>query len=140
MQVNAQTKNDSLNWLSFEQLNDSLTIKPKKTLIFFHTDWCSYCKKMLRESFVDHRVIKKLQQEYYIVKFDAESNETIHFDGVTIAKENSSARVNSFHPIVTLLTDTKQPRFPITIVLNEDFKIEKTKYNYLSIKELLKIL
>lgn len=138
--LNAQTKNESLNWLSFEQLDDSLQVKPKKTLIFFHTDWCSYCKKMLRESFADRNVIQKLRNEYYIVKFDAESRDTVHFDGVSFTNNHPQGRRNSFHPIVTLLTNTQEPKFPTTIILNEDFTIKKTKHNYLSIKELLKIL
>src|SRR5690606_10049897 len=80
--LQAQEQNEpAINWLSFEQLSDSLETQPKPVLIFFHTDWCSYCKKMLGETFQDQKVIEKLNSEYYAVEFDPESVDTVSFDG-----------------------------------------------------------
>ncbi|MEM6541268.1 MAG: thioredoxin domain-containing protein, partial [Bacteroidota bacterium] len=42
------TAQNSIQWISFEQLEDSLSIKPKKVFITFYADWCAYCKKMER--------------------------------------------------------------------------------------------
>ncbi|MEM9024458.1 MAG: thioredoxin domain-containing protein, partial [Bacteroidota bacterium] len=36
----------AVNWLTFEQLEDSLAIHPKKVFIDFYANWCSYCRKM----------------------------------------------------------------------------------------------
>jgi thioredoxin-related protein len=33
-------------WLTFEQLEDSLRVNPKPVFLYFHTDWCTYCRKM----------------------------------------------------------------------------------------------
>src|SRR5690606_22808740 len=71
---------DTINWLSFEQLSDSLQVKPKKVLLFFHTDWCAYCRKMEREVLSDPEVIAELNKSYYAVKFDAESVDTVTFE------------------------------------------------------------
>jgi len=33
-----------INWISFSALSDSLKVQPKPVFIFFHTDWCAYCR------------------------------------------------------------------------------------------------
>ena len=32
---------ERINWLTFEQLSDSLDINPRPVLINFHTEWCA---------------------------------------------------------------------------------------------------
>ncbi|MEM8928298.1 MAG: thioredoxin domain-containing protein, partial [Bacteroidota bacterium] len=53
--VAAQQEN-TVNWIGFEQLEDSLNIKPKKVFINFYADWCAYCKKMDKAAFKDPKV------------------------------------------------------------------------------------
>ncbi|MDM1047443.1 thioredoxin family protein [Sphingobacterium hotanense] len=130
-----------INWLSFEQLDDSLATSPKPVLLFFHTDWCSYCKKMLDETFQNPQVIQKLNKEYYCVQFDAETADMIQFDGVNYTNDLKSKRRGNYHTLAKLiLGNPKQYIFPTTILLDSDFNAKKRTSKYLSIKELLKIL
>lgn len=140
--LQAQERNEpAVNWLSFEQLSDSLTVRPKPVLIFFHTDWCSYCKKMLGETFKDPQVIEKLNSGYYAVEFDAESVDTVRFDGEVYASELKSKRTGKYHPLASILMGSKNRAvFPTTIILDTDFSMKFKKFNYLSIKQLLNIL
>ncbi len=140
--LQAQEQNEpAINWLSFEQLSDSLETQPKPVLIFFHTDWCSYCKKMLGETFQDQKVIEKLNSEYYAVEFDAESVDTVSFDGVSYVRELYSKRTGKYHPLASILMGSKNRAvFPTTIILDTDFSVKFKKFNYLSIKQLLNIL
>ncbi len=140
--LQAQEQNEpAINWLSFEQLSDSLETQPKPVLIFFHTDWCSYCKKMLGETFHDQKVIEKLNSEYYAVEFDAESVDTVSFDGVSYVSELKSKRTGKYHPLASILMGSKNRAvFPTTIILDTDFSVKFKKFNYLSIKQLLNIL
>ena len=77
--MHAQKSAETIQWLSFEQLNDSLSVKPKKVFVNFYADWCLYCKEMDRTTFQDLAVIKTLNENYYAVKMNVESKETIFF-------------------------------------------------------------
>ena len=50
-------KVNTINWLNFEQLEDSLARKPKKTFIYFYADWCVYCKKMEQNAFKNAEIM-----------------------------------------------------------------------------------
>ncbi len=140
--VRAQTMTEPrVNWLTFEQLEDSLAVQPKPVLLFFHTEWCSYCKKMMRETFTNESVVNSINQNYYAVEFDAESVQEVAFDGVVFRNESRQKRTGQYHDLVKLLLGkNKRPTFPFTILLNADFSVKSTNFNYLSVKQILKIL
>lgn len=133
----AQEK-QTINWITFEQLDDSLSTKPKKVLINFYADWCSYCKKMDRVSFTKPEIIQKINEEYYAVKMNAESTDTIAFDGATFTNKNSLTERNAIHEIPTLLASRKNTSFslPAIIFLDEKFKVRKRYFEYMSPKKL----
>ena len=141
-QVQAQEQPEPVvNWISFEQLGDTLDSNPKPVLIFFHTEWCSYCKKMLRETFRNKEVIEKLNSEYYAVEFDAESIDSVFFDGVIYTNSSSRKRTGNYHELFKILMGGSDKHvFPITLVMNADFSVKMKKINYLSIKQILNIL
>ena len=138
----AQAQNDnSINWLTFEQLNDSLAVRPKPVIIFLHTEWCRYCKKMLNETFPAKKVTEVLNNSYYAVKFDAESIDSVYFDGVYYTNKVTKKTSGKTHALASILIGKENPSiFPVTIILNKDFIMADRKFNYLSTKQLLKIL
>ncbi len=130
-----------INWITFEQLDEQLNSNPKPVLLFFHTDWCVYCKKMLKETFQESSVVQKLNKDYYCVQFDAETIEDVYFDGVTYTNTNKSKTTGNYHNLAKLiLGDKKQQVFPTTLLLNSDFQVKNRSNKYLSIKDLLNIL
>ncbi|NGM66126.1 thioredoxin family protein [Sphingobacterium sp. SGR-19] len=132
---------DTVDWLSFEELSDSLAIKPKKVLLFFHTDWCAYCRKMERDVFTDREIVNELNQHYYAVKFDAESADTVYFDGQIITNEVKQKRMGQYHDIAKLLaTRNGQFTFPTTLILDSDFTVQQRFFQYLDRKKLLNVL
>ena len=131
-----------INWLSWQELDSALVTKPKKTLVFFHADWCAYCKKIDRVVFTKPEVIQKLNTDYYTVRMDVETTDSIHFDGKTFTNTQALTRRNGVHDLALLLGTRPKKSFslPVTLILNEDFTIEKRIFNYYTSELLLEYL
>ncbi|WP_435264214.1 thioredoxin family protein [Tenacibaculum sp. nBUS_03] len=139
--VVAQQK-QNINWISFEQLDDSLAVKPKKVFISFYTNWCTYCKKMNKVAFKNQEVVTLLNSEYYAVKMDAESEKNITFESEEYINEEIGKNRKPIHQIPLLLASRKNRTFslPAIVILNKTFKITQRHFEYLSPKKILKIL
>ena len=137
----AQAQKDAINWLGFEELEDSLKLENKPVLIYFYTDWCVYCKKMDRNAFKNSEIISAINQDFYAVKMNAESTENIKFDGQIFRNEQSKTKRNGIHqiPLILAKREQKSMSFPVVMILDKEFKIRKKSYEYLS-SEMLKIL
>jgi thioredoxin-related protein len=51
----------------------------KNIILIFHASWCSWCKKMDAATFKDPAVVKYMNDNFYAVKLDAETKDTINF-------------------------------------------------------------
>lgn len=74
---------EKINWLSWDDmisLREKDSIK-KKVFIDFYTGWCGWCKKMDASTFSDPTIVNYMNSKYYAVKFDAETKDTINFNG-----------------------------------------------------------
>ncbi|MEM1260071.1 MAG: thioredoxin fold domain-containing protein [Bacteroidota bacterium] len=139
--VAAQQEN-TVNWIGFEQLEDSLNIKPKKVFINFYADWCAYCKKMDKAAFKDPKVVSKLNDEYYAVKMNVESTDSIQFSGDIFINEQLGKFRNPTHQIPLFLASRENRPFslPALVFLNEKFEVSNRYFEYLSPNQLLSAL
>ena len=69
----------TIDWLSFEELEEKYRMKPKPMLLFLYTDWCKYCKIQENTTFKDEEIVEIMNKEVYAVKFNAESKEEFIF-------------------------------------------------------------
>lgn len=131
-----------INWLSFEQLEDSLQQNPKPTFVFFYADWCAYCKKMERNAFKNKAVIQQLSNNFYAVKMNAESTDTVTFDGVKFYNAEVDEKRNPTHQLAKLLASRKNRTFtlPALLLLDKNFNLLKREFSYLTSEGLLKFL
>jgi len=74
---------NKLNWLTIEQADKIPNADNKKFLVDVYTEWCGWCKVMDNKTFTDPEVIKYLNENFYVVKFDAEQKEPVTFKGKT---------------------------------------------------------
>ena len=132
----------TINWLSFEQLEDSLAVKPKKVFIDFYADWCAYCKKMDEAAYKDPSIISMLNTDYYAVKMNAEATHDIYFDGQLFSNKQLGKKRNPVHEIALLLASREGVPFslPAIVILNESFAITERYFEYLSPKRIQFIL
>ena len=123
-----------VNWLSFEQLDSALTSQPKPVLIEFYTEWCTYCKKMDQEVFTDKDVINDLNASFYAVRFDAETQRTVAFDGFEFIREQNA----NFHQLaMSLASQNSQFTPPALIFFDKEFNVTERIFSYQSRKRLL---
>ncbi len=136
----AQNAN-KVNWISFEQLNDSLKVKPKKVFVNFYANWCTICKQMEHAAFADKDVIKQLNEDYYAVKMNIESADTINFGG-QVFMNNRIKKVNPIHEIALLMASRKNKPFsvPAFVLLDEQFVAEVRYFQYMDAEAMKKVL
>ena len=83
---NSEKQNSSkeLTWLSVEQASEiGSKVNHKKFLVDVYTDWCGWCKVMDKKTFTDPALIEYLNENFYVVKFNAEQKEPVTFKGKT---------------------------------------------------------
>lgn len=131
-----------VNWMTFEQLEDSLNVKPKKVLLFFYADWCAYCKKMDRTAYKNPEVIKLLTDNFYAVKMNTESTDSIRFYGKVFVNDEIHKKRRPNHQLALFFASRKNRPFtlPATLILDEEFKVQSRLFRYLSPKEMISIL
>ena len=131
----------TVNWLNLEQLEDSLEVQRKKIFIDFYADWCSPCLKMQKEVFTDTLIIDLLNQDYYAVKMNAETKDTIYFSNQVFINKRLNKR-NPIHQIPLLMARRKNKPFslPALVFLDEKFEATARYFQYLNVKQLSKIL
>jgi len=132
LQAQSQVK-----WLRFDQLDSAMTVAPKPVFLDFYTAWCSYCKKMDQEVFTDGAVAAELNTAFYAVRFDAETDAEISFDGLRWQK-GANQPAHSLAQLFSPKGSAFAP--PLLIILDDDCEMKERINAYQSRKKLLKML
>ncbi|NMM50035.1 thioredoxin family protein [Marinigracilibium pacificum] len=107
-------QDSKINWLTPAELEAKINEEPRKIFFDVYTDWCGWCKVMDRDTFSDQKVIDFVNENYYAVKLDAESQENFNFmgqmaSGVGLAR---SFRVNSY-PTIVFMDEKMTTVYPV---------------------------
>jgi thioredoxin-related protein len=112
----APKNNEIVHWYSLEEAEKLNKAAPKKIIIDVYTDWCGWCKKMDQSTFTHPVITRLLNQYFYAVKFNAETTDTIQFNGgkyINLVKGQRST-----HPLALSLLNW-HPSYPSLVYLTE---------------------
>ncbi len=77
-----------INWVSLEEAIKLQKKEPKKIMIDAYTNWCGPCKMLDRNTFQNQDVANYVNKYYYAVKFNAEGNEVVNYNGQIFSNPN----------------------------------------------------
>lgn len=123
-------------WMSFEEAVVKMEGKQKKLFIDVYTDWCGWCKKMDATTFSDPRVASYLSENFYPVKFNAEQEADVEFNGHTFKFVPNGRR--GYHELAAALLNGRLS-YPSVVFLNEKYEIIQVLPGFRQADEFLKI-
>ena len=111
-----------IKWMTWEEAvqKAGTDAQPKKMFIDVYTDWCGWCKKMDRDTFGNPEVAAYMDENFYMVKLDAEQKEPIEFRGKTFNFVASGRR--GYHELAAALLQGRMS-YPIVVFLDEEIKM-----------------
>lgn len=107
------TTKEKVNWISLKELQSAYSKQAKPIIIDVYTGWCGWCKVMDKETYSNQKVADYINENYYAVKFDAESIEPVILNSIQY-HFNSSNRV---HDLAMYLLNG-QVGYPTTVLLS----------------------
>lgn len=105
-----------VKWYTIEEAEKLNKVKPKKFLIDVYTDWCGWCKKMDKGTFTNPVIAQMLNEYFYPVKFNAETSDTVTFNGAKYINLNRGNK--STHPLALSLLGWRMS-YPSIVYLTE---------------------
>lgn len=130
-----EDKTAPIHWMGFEDAVTKGNTTPKKMFIDSYTHWCGWCKRMDATTFRDSTIVKYMNDKFYAVKLDAETKDTINFQGnrFVYKPENKANEL-----AVSLMNG--QMSYPTFIFLDEKFALLSPLPGYQTPEQLMTVL
>ncbi len=114
----------SVKWISIEQLQQLSKKEKRKVMIDVYTSWCGWCKHMDKNTFNYGPIAKYLNENYYAVKLNAESNLKINFNGKDYGMDDKYNELS-----IEMLRG--EMGFPTTVFLDEELNMIQSLPGYI---------
>lgn len=132
---------ESINWMTFEEAQVAQKVEKRKLFVDMYTDWCGWCKRMDATTFKNPEVVNYMNEHYYAVKFDAEADKPIKFNGKDYKLIRRGKR--KYHELaVEFIKKSSRPylSYPTFVFIDEDLSIIQPIKGYKTPEQLLPIL
>jgi thioredoxin-related protein len=118
-----------VHWYTFSQAVELQKKKPKPIMVDIYTSWCGPCKMMSANTFGNPIIAKYLNDNFYPVKFNAETRDTVKFNNAVFANRNPAGTQRPVHDFAASILDGKLS-YPSIVFLNEEIKKIQTVVGY----------
>lgn len=120
--IHAQTKVEGspVKWYTIEQADSLFAKNPKPIFIDVYTEWCGWCKKMMAVTFSNKGIANYLNTNFYPVRFDAETFDTISYQGKVYTNPGGSNKPK--HNLAKLLLNGRYS-FPTIVYIDRQRRI-----------------
>jgi thioredoxin-related protein len=92
-----------VKWYTLEEAMKLAESNPRPIMLDIYTDWCSWCKFMMKTTFANKGIADYINNNYYPARFDAETFDTITFKGQKYFNRKIGNRPS--HDLASLLLD-----------------------------------
>lgn len=114
------TENSAVNWISFDEAYIKCKKNPRPILVDVYTKWCGPCKMMSSQTFNHPQIAKYINDNFYAVKFDAESKDSVKFDKYVFTSTDMS-NPKAPHQFAASILDN-QLAYPSIVFLNNQIQ------------------
>lgn len=125
---------------TFDKIETLQKVKEKNVVVFFHTNWCKYCRAMHKNTFKNEAVIKTLNDDFYFIDFDAEQKTDVFFNNKIFGFKSNGLSSGTHEIAIALATVDKQLHYPTLCVLNSKNEIIFRYNGFLTANKLLVVL
>ena len=116
-----------INWYSFPVAVQKAFAEKKPVFVDVYTDWCGWCKRMMREAFADSIVENYINTNFYAAKFNAESTDPVKVQNMVF--RDTVIQGKKIHQLALRLLNGR-PAYPTLVYITPDGK-QHTKPGYL---------
>ncbi len=109
-----------VNWITFDEAYIKCKKNPRPIMIDIYTTWCGPCKLMSKQTFNHPTIAKYINDNFYAVKFDAESKDSVKFDKYVFVSSDPS-NPKAPHQFAASILDN-QLAYPSIVFLNNQIQ------------------
>jgi thioredoxin-related protein len=133
----AQKEEGLVKWLTFKEAQEKNKEVKKPFIIDLYTDWCGWCKHMMRTTYSNEGLANYINTYFYPVKFDAETKDTIEYNG-KIYKPTSPQPKTAHELTLKFLGNSLS--YPSTMFVTNNFEYNLLTQGYLEDKKIEPLL
>ncbi len=129
IQATASELTGPVHWYTFSEAVELQKKIPKPIMVDVYTSWCGPCKMMSANTFGNEIIAKYLNENFYPVKFNAETRDSVAFNGVVFKNNNPPETKRPVHDFAISILDGKLS-YPSVVFLDTDIKRIYTSVGY----------
>ena len=109
-----------VNWVTFDEAYKLCKKNPRPIMVDVYTTWCGPCKMMRTQTFGNAQIAEYINANFYAVKFDAESKDSVKFDKYVFVSTDPT-NPKAPHQFAASILDN-QLAYPSIVFLNNQIQ------------------